>query len=247
MLVAIDLGNSSIKLGTFEGDRLIATERFEGGPAIADGVIPSPHVAQADEVVVGASAPAHLAVLLRAIDRPARVLDREIVTALPTTYERPEELGIDRLAAVYGARAVTGGGSGVVVADVGTAVTVDALDARGRFVAVAIAPGVRSAADGLARAAPHLPRVATTDPVRTPARGTEDSLRTGIVVGAAGLVERLVCRARDEVGGDAPVVLTGGDAELVSPWLDGLVHRVAPHCVLHGLRALHHAVPVGAA
>lgn len=245
MLVAIDLGNSAIKLGAFVDGRLVATERFEGGPAIADGVIPSPHVAQADEVVVGASAPAQLGALLRAIDRPARVIGSDVVAALPTTYARPEELGIDRLAAAWGARELVGGGA-VVVADLGTAVTVDALDAAGLFLAVAIAPGLRAGADGLARAAPHLPRVPLAAPPRVPATGTEESLRNGLLHGAAGLVERLVALARELVGQAAPLVLTGGDAAVLAPRIDGGA-RAEPDCVLHGLRALHGAVPVGAA
>ena len=246
MLVVVDLGNSMVKLGAFEDGRLIATERFEGGPAIADGVIPSPYVARADEVVVASSAPAQLPLLLRALERSARVLGSEIVRAVETSYEHADELGIDRLAAAWGARALTGGGA-VIVVDVGTAVTVDALDALGRFVAVAIAPGVHSAADGLARAAPHLPRVAASgDAVpKVPALGTADSLRNGILLGMAGLVERLVAAARAEVGGDAPVVLTGGGALTIAKHLE-MAHRVELDCVLHGLRALHAAIPAPA-
>ena len=259
MLVVFDLGNSAVKLGAFEDDRLIAVERFEGGPAIADGVIPSPLVARADVVVVGSSAPEQLPVLLRAIERPARVLGDDVRAAVATSYERPEELGIDRLAAAWGARAVVasrcGGGETppVVVVDVGTAVTVDAVDAAGRFLAVAIAPGVRAAAAGLARAAPHLPLVAATAPPRTPATGTLESLQNGLVLGMAGLVERLIDLALEALTADADagvdvdggvpqVVLTGGGATLVASHVRR-AHTVAPECVLHGLRALHLAVP----
>ncbi len=245
MLVVLDLGNSSLKMGVFEDSRLLATERFEGGCAIADGVILSPHVAQAAEVVVGCSAPAQLAALLRSLGRPARVLGLDVVAAVPTTYEHPGDLGIDRVAAAWGARELVGGGP-AVVADIGTAVTVDALDRDGRFVAVAIAPGPQAAVDGLARAAPHLPRAAFGDPPGAPARGTRDSLVNGLAFGVAGLVDRLAREARRVLrDDDAPLVLTGGSAAVVARLLPRTT-RIGADCVLHGLRALHAAVPAGA-
>ena len=161
---------------------------------------------------------------------------------MTTTYVRPGELGLDRIAAAWGSRALTGKRS-VAVADVGTAITVDAIDAAGRFVAVAIAPGLIAGRDGLTRAAPHLP-AALTGPgaVAVPARATAESLRAGFVLGFAGLLDRLLDEARAAAGGVETVVLTGGGAESLSAHVR-TPHSREPHAVLRGVLELHRAVP----
>ncbi len=258
MLVVVDAGNTRVKFGAFRGDRLVATEETEGGaPAggggaggagdagsrapLADGLVPFPHVAAADEIVVVCSAPAVLPVVLAALPGRPRVLGDELLAAVAGSYDDPAELGVDRLAAAYGAQDAVGGGP-VVVVDAGTCTTVDAIDADGRFVAIAIAAGVRAARVGLRHAAPHLPPVALDGPPEVPARGTDDALRNGVLLGGAGSVDRLVRAARSVVG-DAPLVLTGGAAPTLLPLLAG-AGELAPHAVLHGARRLHLEVPL---
>ena len=242
MLVAVDLGNSAIKVGAFDGSRLVAVERVDTRRSLSEDAIPPEHLVRADEVVVVASSPSRVAEFLDWCGRPARVLGDDARRSLRTTYARVEDLGLDRIAAVVGARALTGAVS-VAVADAGTAITVDALDREGRLVAVAIAPGLRVAADGLHARAPHLafpdlrPGAAAV-----PARGTADSMRAGHVLGVAGLVDRLLDEAARAAGGVDVCVLTGGDADALSPHLR-TVHVSEPHAVLHGIRVLHTLVP----
>jgi type III pantothenate kinase len=242
MLVAVDLGNSAVKLGAFDGPRLVAFERVDVRRSLAEDLIPSAHLVGADEVVALASSPARAAEFAAWVPREARVLGDEIRAAFATTYARPSELGLDRLAAAVGARELTGAAS-VAVASAGTAVTVDALARDGRFVAGAIAPGLRAAADGLHAAAPHLPYPDLSEgEVRLPARGSADSLRNGHVLGIAGLVDRLLEEAARAAGGVEISVLTGGAAPALAPLLRTR-HRLEPHAVLHGIRVLHAKVP----
>jgi type III pantothenate kinase len=242
MLVAVDVGNSAIKFGAFEDGRLVAVERMDVRRSLDEDVIPPAHFVAADEAVVLSSSPARTAQFLAWSPRNARLLGDEVRHAVRTTYARPEDLGLDRIAAVLGARALTGAAT-VVVASVGTAVTVDALDAGGRLVAVAIGPGVRAAADGLHAAAAHLPYPALdAGDVRVPARGTADSIRAGHVLGMAGLVDRLLDEAVRAAGGADAVVVTGGAAPVVAPHLRTR-HRHEPHAVLHGICVLHATVP----
>jgi type III pantothenate kinase len=241
MLVVLDIGNTTIKYGVFDGERLVAFERMEGGAA-GENLFPIGAVATASEIVAVSSSPANSAVLVEKLGRPVRLLGDEVRRAVATTYSRPEEIGLDRIAAAWGARALTGK-SRVAVADAGTAVTVDALDAAGRFVAVAITAGLSAARDGLRRAAPHLPPVsAAAGAVVVPARGSADSLRAGFVLGFAGLVDRLLEEAARAAGGCDAFVLTGGDAGSLSAHLR-TVHVVEPHAVIRGVRELHLAVP----
>jgi len=241
MLVAIDIGNTAIKFGVFDGDELVSSERIEGGAA-GENLFPIGAVQSATEIVAVSSSPANSAGLVEKLGRPVRLLGDEVRRAVKTTYARPTELGLDRVAAAWGARALTGKRV-ILVADVGTAITVDALDADGRFVAVAIAPGLAAAREGLVRAAPHLPPAGTSPgAVATPARGTADSLRAGFVLGFAGLVDRLLDDARRAAGGADVVVLTGGGAETLAAHLR-TAHIVEPHAVLRGIVELHRAVP----
>src|SRR5262245_6008991 len=189
MLVVLDVGNTAIKFGVFDGDRLVATERIEGGAA-GGNVFPIAALASASEIVAVSSSPVNSRGLAERLGRPVRILGDEVRRAIATTYARPEELGRGRAAAVRGARALTGPNS-LAFAAVGTAITVDALDAAGRFVPLAIAPGIAAARDGLARAAAHLPPApAGAGPVAVPARNTADSLRAGFLVGFAGQIGR---------------------------------------------------------
>jgi len=241
MLVVVDLGNSSLKFGAFENGRLIASERVEGGRGLARGVIPFAYVAGADEVVVGTSAPDQLPALLARLGRPVRVLGEEIQRAVASPYEDPTELGIDRIAAAFGARDLSGGAA--VVVDAGTAITVDGIRADGTLVPVAIAAGALAAARGLKHDAPHLPWPALADgAVTVPATGTAASLRAGFVLGMAGLVDRLVETVSEALGGTHDVVLTGGHSECLSAHVRR-GHRVQPLAVLYGLRVLHERFP----
>src|SRR5262245_51766988 len=215
MLVVLDVGNTAIKFGVFDGDRLVATERIEGGAA-GGNVFPIGAIESASEVVAVSSSPVNARGLAERLGRPVRILGDEVRRAIATTYARPEELGLDRVAAAWGARALTGCRS-VAVADVGTAITVDALDAAGRFVPVAIAPGLAAARDGLARAAAHLPPAPTgPGPIALPATSTADSLRAGFLAGFAGLVDRLLLDAARAAGGAGANVLTGGGAGAIA-------------------------------
>lgn len=241
MLVVLDIGNTTIKFGVFDGERLVAVERIEGGAA-GENLFPIGAVESADEVVAVSSSPANARELPARLGRPVRLLGDDVRRAVPTTYARPEEIGLDRIAAAWGARSLRGARS-IAVADVGTAITVDALDASGRFIAVAIAPGLAAAAHGLARAAPHLPAPGTAaGPVASPARGTAESLRAGFLLGFAGAVDRLLEEASRSAGGSDAFVLTGGGASAIASHLRTR-HHVEPHAVLRGILDLHRAVP----
>lgn len=241
MLVAVDLGNSAIKFGAFDGGRLVAVERVEAGRSLAEDVIPPPHLFLASEVVVLASAPRRIAEFESWCPVPVRVVGDEARAAFESTYEHPSELGLDRIAAALGARSRCPGRA-VVIVDAGTAITVDALTADGRFLPLAIAPGPRAAADGLHAAAPHLPFPdLAPGAVGRPARGTADSLRAGHVLGMAGLVDRLVREAAGLAGADATVLLCGGAAELLAPHIETRF-RCEPDLVLVGIASMAGAV-----
>jgi type III pantothenate kinase len=126
MLAAVDLGNTSLKIGAFRDGALVSVERIGLGRTLAEDVIPTPPLFGADEVVVLSSSPRRLAEFRAWCPRTFRLLGDEVRAALPTTYGRASELGLDRLAAALGARRRVGPGR-IVVLQAGTAITADGI------------------------------------------------------------------------------------------------------------------------
>jgi pantothenate kinase type III len=155
--------------------------------------------------------------------------------------DNPERLGADRICAACGVAAR--GGVEAVIVDAGTAVTVDCLSAEG-FLGGAIFPGVDLMLRALSEGTGALPLVRATapppdgsvsgPPPPLPGRSTEGAMRGGVFWGWVGGVRELVARARDSIGADAPVVITGGGAALIAPYIGGSV-RIDRDLVFAGL------------
>ncbi len=151
---------------------------------------------------------------------------------LTNRYRTPTRLGPDRLAAAVGAAHRFG--APVIVASLGTAVVVDAVSASKEFLGGAIWVGMATGFATLAERTAALPHN-TSEPPNTPiGADTESCLHVGASYGTAALVEGLAARMREYIGVKTPLVLTGGDAELISFYLQS-EHQVAPALTLEGV------------
>jgi len=234
MLLAFDVGNSGIKAALFDGNSLVVAARLPDpstDPAAAFGR----DLAGIERVAVSVN-DRLLDAFLAGPGRGTAVLGRDLPLLVTNLYRDPKETGHDRLAAAAAAH-VDAGGAAVIV-DLGSAVTVDAVDDDGVFLGGAIAPGRPALVSGLAVAAPRLPPPGEGEPAPGLPTSTADAVRIGIDHGLAGIVTRLVGDARDELGDGTPVLLTGGDARSVAPRLPFSV-RIRPHLVLDGVRILY--------
>ncbi len=248
MLLAFDVGNTNVTLGAFRGDQLLGAWRLptrrDTTPdelllqvtALLDRAgLPSSAV----KAVAAACVVPPLAPLLRAAARAAFGTDCLLVDAaacgLPVLYHPPEAVGADRL--VNAVAAVHLAGAPAVVVDFGTATTVDAVSPAGAYVGGAIAPGLQVSLAALGAAAALLPRVELHPPAAGLGGNTADSIRAGLIYGHAGLVDRLVEEVRRGLG-EAPVLATGGLAELVVPFCR-TVMRLEPHLTLRGVQLVH--------
>lgn len=146
-------------------------------------------------------------------------------------YRNPGQLGCDRFAAAIGARALAPGRD-LIVATCGTATTVDALTADGRFIGGMILPGLALMAGALARNTAQLPQV-TPGAAPPPLFGdnTDDAIVSGVLSAQAGAIER-ACAAH----GATACILSGGAAPYIAPVLK-FAHRVVDNIVLVGLHA----------
>jgi type III pantothenate kinase len=252
MFLALDIGNTNIVAGIFDGEELraqwrLSTQRdrtadefavflkiaFEAkgfGFADLDGV--------AISSVVPSLTPQAARFARDYLKCEPLVIGPDTDTGLVNDYDRPREVGADRL--VNGLAAWKKYGA-VVIADLGTATTVDAVSHDGHYLGGAIAPGIGISTDALFRAAARLPRVEIVAPPCALGTNTAHSMQSGIVFGYAGLIKELVQRCTREVVArdDKPVtvVATGGLAELIAPLVPE-IHHIEAQLTLEGLRLI---------
>jgi type III pantothenate kinase len=247
MLLAVDVGNTNVVVGLFEGTRLaadwrIATRRGatsdelgvlfralfrEGGidPAAVAGMIVASVVPDLDEALARAGE--------AYFGARALFVEPGVRTGLPILYDHPHEVGADRI--VNAVAAVARHGAPVIVLDFGTATTFDVVGPKGEYLGGIIAPGPAISAEALFLRAARLARVDVRKPAQVIGRNTRDSVQSGLFHGYVALVEGLVARIRAELGAQAPVVATGGLAAIFGAELS-FVSEVDPRLTLEGLR-----------
>jgi type III pantothenate kinase len=250
MLLAIDVGNTNIVVGVFDGDDLTADfrihtdDRFTGdelGSVLVDLLerknIAPEHVTA---VVVSSVVPT----LARSIDelshtyfhQPPMLVGPGTRTGIRIQYDDPRRVGADRIANAIAAHHLYHGPA--VLVDFGTATTLDAIDANGDYLGGAIAPGIQLSHDALVNHAAMLIRVELTAPSEAIGRSTTASMQSGIVFGYVGLVEGLVARFRKEMAGSPKVIATGGLASSLAGLMPS-IDIVDELLTLHGLRLIH--------
>jgi type III pantothenate kinase len=250
MLLAIDVGNTNIVYGLFEGDKLAHQFRVETGRSrTADeyavtlrallamhGVDPGMVHAAIIACVVPSLTDPMVQLVKRAFGRDALVVGPGIRTGMAILIENPKEVGADRIAdAVAGYDRAKGG---VIVVDFGTSTNFDCVTPKGEYLGGVLAPGLQISADALFARAAKLPRVEVAKPAKVVGRNTVHAMQSGIVYGYVGLVDGLVERIEAEVGYECAVFATGGLASLIAP-LSRTIDAVDEELTLVGLRILY--------
>jgi type III pantothenate kinase len=249
MLLAIDVGNTNIVYGLFDGPKLVHQFRVESSRgktsdeyAVVLRELLAMHGVEAAKVraailasVVPALTEPMVELVKRAFARDAVVVGPGIRTGMSILYENPREVGADRIVNAVAAFEKTKGG--VIVVDFGTATTFDCVTPKGEYLGGVIAPGVQISADALFSRAAKLPRVEIAKPPKVAGRNTVHSMQSGIVYGYVGLVDGLVERLREELGYPCATIATGGLARLIAP-LSRTIESVDDVLTLHGLRII---------
>ncbi|HWW84782.1 MAG TPA: type III pantothenate kinase [Vicinamibacterales bacterium] len=251
MLLAIDVGNTNIVIGVFDGAALEQSWRLQTLRErtsdelglLMDGLFAH---SKLDRVVVrgvilGSVVPpltsTFQAMVRRYFGVPILTIEPGVETGMPILYENPAEVGADRIVNGVAAYERYGRGTGkpLIVVDFGTATTLDAVTSRGEYLGGAICPGVQISADALFQRAARLPRIDVRKPASVVGRTTVGAMESGLFYGYVGMVEGLVRRMTDELGGQAVTVATGGLADVIAPETT-LIQHVDPDLTLHGLR-----------
>ncbi len=164
---------------------------------------------------------------------PSVVVEPGVKTGLPVLVDNPREVGTDRIANALAA--VNRYGAPCIVADFGTATTVDVVNANGAFIGGAIAPGIETSVDALGVEAAQLRRVELVRPRSVVAKNTVEALQSGAIFGFAALVDGLITRIIAEQGFEqVTVVATGALASLVVDESSQIQYH-EPFLPLHGL------------
>jgi type III pantothenate kinase len=247
MLLTIDVGNTNITLGLYDGETLgprwrlaTAHERMPdeyglqfvgllnhaghtpadlGGICLASVVPPlTGKVVEACRVYLG---------------QDPLVVETGVKTGVRIRYEDPRAVGADRIVDAAAVQRLYGGPACVV--DFGTATTFDAINADGDYLGGAIAPGISIAAEALFLHTAKLPRVDLQRPPAAIGRNTVHAMQSGLLFGYVALVEGMVRRFREELGPNMKVIATGGLAEIVARET-AVIEIIAPWLTLDGLR-----------
>jgi len=250
MLLCVDIGNTNIKLGVFRDEELFTRWRIFTDPAkLADeysvmllSLFSSENIRKEEITgcVISSVVPDLTIAFSELVKRHLRlepvIVGRVKHPVIHINASNPKEVGPDLIANAVGA--VSMFGAPVIVIGFGTATTFSAVSAGGSLEGVAIAPGVGTGAASLFAAGALLPDVEIIAPDHAIGKNTIQSLQSGVVFGAAGMVEGLVARIKQELGGNVKVVATGGWAGLMSKHVS-CIDAVEPELTLLGLRIIY--------
>jgi type III pantothenate kinase len=251
VLLAADVGNTQTHLGVFDRDRLQHEWRLSTVPArTADelALMFGDFLRLADlsfsrqitGVVISSVVPRATQELRQMTERyfgyPAVVVEPGVKTGIAVLTDNPREVGADRVANAVAAHALNQGRP-VVVVDFGTAITVDAVSARGEYLGGAIAPGVDTAASALFQSTAQIGRVELVAPPAAIGKTTVAAVQSGLMYGTAAMVDGLVERVTNELGGEASVVATGGLGPVIVEHCKTIA-RYEPVLTLTGLRII---------
>jgi len=253
MLLAIDVGNTNIVLGVFDQTTLVQSWRLQTLRErtsdelglLVDGLFAHSRIDRAGVrgVILGSVVPPLTGTLRTMAERyfgvPAVLVEPGVNTGMPILYDNPSEVGADRIENAVAAYEQFGRAARapLIVVDFGTATTLDAITANGEYLGGAICPGVQISADALFQRAARLPRIDVRKPARIVGRTTVGAMESGLFFGYVGMVEGLVRRMNEELGGNAITIATGGLADVIAPET-ALIRHVEPDLTLHGLRLI---------
>jgi len=247
MLLTIDIGNTNITLGVYDGETLgprwrLATDHNrmpdEYGITLLN-LFQHAGVTAGDihGICLASVVPPLTGTFEQAcekyVGRAPLVVDAGVKTGVRVKYDDPKQVGADRVVDAAAVHQLYGGPACSV--DFGTATTFDAISEEGDYLGGAIAPGIGIAADALFQRAAKLPRVDLHRPPTAIGRNTVNSIQSGLLFGYVGLVEGMVARFREELGPKMKVIGTGGLAEVIAKETR-VIEIVAPWLTLDGLK-----------
>ncbi|MBL7075422.1 type III pantothenate kinase [candidate division KSB1 bacterium] len=250
MLLVMDIGNTNVVLGIYDGDELKAHWRLSASVSrtvdeswIMVRMFCQNSGIQAKEItgvalasVVPNLTPVFVEMVNAYLGVKVIEVTADVCPYLVIHYDNPHLVGADRLCNAVAGYVKFGGP--LIIVDFGTATTFDVIEKKGDYLGGVIAPGVETSALDLHQRAARLPKVEFAYPPKVIGTSTEGSIKAGILYGAVDLVDGMVHRIWDELGGKTQVVATGGFAPLIAE-RSATIGSIEPFLVLEGLRIIY--------
>ena len=249
MLLAIDIGNTNLTIGLYEGEELawhwrLATDHDRmpdeyGLQLLGLLTHASYHVSDLKGIALASVVPQLTGRVTRAcreyLKQEPLVVDAGVKTGIRIRYDDPKAVGADRVCDAVSVMKLYGGPACVV--DFGTATTFNAITKDGDYLGGAITVGVNLAAEALYTHAAKLPHMDLQRPPSVIGRNTIHAMQSGLLFGYVSMVEGMVTRFRSELGSDMKVIATGGLAEIIAKETS-VIQVIAPWLTLDGLKII---------
>lgn len=246
MLLTLDIGNTSITIGLFNGDNLTDVKRIPSnirytasdyeeflkttiGYIDIEGCIIASVVNGLDKTLYEA--------IEAVYNIQSIILNPNINIGIKLNLKANNEIGADRIANGVAAHSLYK--LPVIVVDFGTANTFDIVNSNGEFVGGVIAPGINTQLNSLSKCTSKLPNLDATHSESAIGNNTIDAILSGVIRGTACMVEGLILQCEQELGEKATIVATGGNCQLVAKYMNRQFDYVNPTLTLQGLMALY--------
>ncbi|MFA6350369.1 MAG: type III pantothenate kinase [Candidatus Omnitrophota bacterium] len=240
MLLAIDIGNTNINVGVFQGRRLLrkysvptASKSYSVSfKSILEG-------RQEFEAIICSVVPVATRALqsdLRKLGIKPYIIGKDIKVPVRNLYRKPWQVGQDRLVNAYAAVSLYG--APIVAIDFGTAITFDIISAKGDYLGGMILPGLGISLNALAKRTALLPEVRLRQPKEFIGKDTQNSILSGVIFGFASLTGEFSRRLKRKLGSKTKVIATGGNARFMAKYCR-CFDRVDPELTLKGLMLLY--------
>ncbi|MFO8102470.1 MAG: type III pantothenate kinase [Dehalococcoidia bacterium] len=250
MLLAIDIGNTTIDIGVFKDEDLfthwnVATDVQKSSDEYAVILLSlfqqqGLQLADIEEVVICSVSPPLVPILRevcqRYLNTSPLVVEAGVKTGVSILMDNPREVGPDRIVNAVGGHYLYGGP--LIVIDMGTATTFDVVSEKGDYLGGAIAPGIKVAAESLFQRTAKLPLVELARPKQVIGRDTISAMQSGFIFGYVGLIEGIISRIHNEQGVTSKVIATGGYADILAKETK-VIEVVDPYLTLIGLRVIY--------
>lgn len=246
MLLAVDIGNTSISLGVFDGDALVGTFRLASDKDLSQGgyedLLKNLCKPFKINACIIASVVEELSVKFQAaVDNVFNVqsilLTNECKTGIKIAIENPKEAGADRI--VNACAAFMLYEKPCIVVDFGTATSFDIVNKKGEFIGGIITPGLNLQMKVLNKFTSKLPKIDVAKSEKAIGNNTSEAILSGVIRGSACMIDGLVEQCETELGEKATLIATGGYSSLISNYLKRPFDYINPTLTLEGLRFLY--------
>mgnify|MGYP001793521424 CR=1 FL=1 len=252
MLLAVDIGNSNLVFGLYAQNKWqyhwrLQTITEKSGPEYEINLRnyfleQNLSLSEVDSIIISSVVPVLTPIIRDMLwylfGKEPVVVNPEVIKQLPLGVVKPHEIGSDLVANAMAGYDLFK--ENCIVVDFGTALTFTTISSEGNILGVAIAPGLKTSIYALYRDTAKLPDIEI--PLELPqsaiGKNTEHALQAGVLLGYVGLVEHLIGRIREELGGTCKVVATGGLSSVITP-LEKHFDQLEPLLTIDGLRLIH--------